>query len=213
MRVVKNSVHLPQPISLIITLVLIIGFAFFGPLEKTLGINIRIIYFHGAWVWVGLTAFAASALTSLTGLVTHRCMWLYQSRSLAITAVIFWLTYLPISMLLMKMNWGGFFFDEPRWKVPFTFAIIAILLQAGLLLINNIRLSSAANILFAVALFWSLNKASNILHPDSPIFESNSLSIQTFFVLLYLVTLLAAWQINTMIFKKFQNDLTVGGKA
>jgi hypothetical protein len=198
----KKPIRLPQPISLIVTLVLIIGLAFFGPLEKTLGINIRIVYFHGAWVWVGLTAFAASAVAGLVGLVTRRYKWHYQSRSLALTAVIFWLTYLPISMLLMQMNWGGFFFDEPRWKVPFTFAIIALLLQGGLHLINHSRITSAANILYAIALFYSLNQAANILHPDSPIFESNSLSIQVFFVLLYLLILLAAWQLNTLIFNK-----------
>ncbi|MHC1782090.1 MAG: hypothetical protein AB9891_04890 [Anaerolineaceae bacterium] len=204
--------RLPQPVSLIITLVFIIGFAFFGPLEKTLGINIRIVYFHGAWVWVGMTAFAVSALAGLVGLVTRLLKWHSLSHSLALTALLFWLTYLPISMMLMQMNWGGFFFDEPRWKVPFTFAIIALLLQAGLLLINNFRLSSAANFLYAVALFWSLNQAANILHPDSPIFESNSLSIQVFFVLLFLLTLLAGWQINSVIFKIISKTIEVGEK-
>jgi hypothetical protein len=198
----KSSLsHLPQPITLIGTFLLIGLFALFGPLEKTLGINIRIVYFHGAWVWVGLTAFGTAALAGLAACLFRQTAWHRLSRSLALTALIFWLTYLPISMLLMKLNWGGMFFDEPRWKVPFAFVVIALLLQGGLFLLEIDWISSATNFFFAAALFWSLNQAVNILHPDSPIFESNSISIKVFFVLLFLLTLLAGVQINSLLYR------------
>lgn len=197
---------LPQPVSLLITAGIIIIFAFFGPLEKTLGMNIRIVYFHGAWVWVGLTAFAMAALTGLIGVVGRLNLWHRLSNSFALTGLLFWITYLPISMLLMQLNWGGFFFDEPRWKVPFTFAIIAVLLQIGLRLINNHLLSSITNFFFAGALFWSLENAVNILHPDSPIFQSNSINIRVFFGLLLALCLFAGWQINGMIFQKISSS-------
>jgi hypothetical protein len=202
MNLIRAMRRLPQPVSLLITFGIIIVFAFFGPVEKTLGINIRIVYFHGAWVWVGLTAFAIAALAGLMGIISRLNLWHQLSNSFALTGLLFWITYLPISMLLMQLNWGGFFFDEPRWKVPFTFAIIAVLLQIGLRLINNNLLSSLANFLFAGALFWSLENAVNILHPDSPIFQSNSTNIRVFFGLLLALCLLAGWQINSLIFNK-----------
>lgn len=203
----SKNIHarLQQPLVLIISFVVIALLTCLGPLEKTLGINIRIVYFHGAWVWAALTVFAASGLAGLAALVIRRPFWPARSRSLALTGLLFWLTYLPVSLLVMQLNWGGFFFDEPRWKIPFTFAIIAILLQTGLHLFNQPVISSAANFLFAIALFWSLNRAVNILHPDSPIFESNSLSIQVFFVVLYLLILFSACQINSLILKKMQS--------
>jgi hypothetical protein len=210
---IKFPVRLPQPAGLVFTLLAVIFFTFFGPLEKTLGVNIRLVYLHGAWVWVGLAAFAAAAVAGLLGLVSRARLWHDYSRSLALTALIFWLTYLPISMLLMQINWGGFFFDEPRWRIPFTFAVIAVLLQSGLFLINHLMVSSIANLIFAAALFWSLNRVTSILHPDSPIFGSGSISIQVFFILLLFISLLAGWQINSLIFKKISRKHKVGEAA
>jgi hypothetical protein len=209
----KKSTARPwQPAGLICTLFVVGIFAFFGPVEKNLGVNIRLVYLHGAWVWAGLAAFAAAAIAGLTGLAARAKKWHDYSSSLALTALIFWLTYLPISMLLMQINWGGYFFDEPRWKTPFAFAVIAILLQGGLFLINHPPVSSAANLLFAAALFWSLNQAASILHPDSPIFSSGSASIQLFFILLLLLMLSAGWQLNSLILKILSSRPRVGEK-
>ncbi len=208
----KSPARRWQLAGLICTLLAVGIFAFFGPVEKKLGVNIRLVYLHGAWVWAGLVSFAAAAVAGLTGLAARAIKWHEYSQSLALTALIFWLTYLPISMLLMQINWGGYFFDEPRWKIPFAFAVIAILLQGGLLLINHPPVSSAANLLFAAALFWSLNQATSILHPDSPIFNSGSASIQLFFILLLLLTLSAGWQINSMILNLLSSRTGVGEK-
>jgi hypothetical protein len=183
---------------LAITLVALGLVARFGPLEKSLGTNIRLIYLHGAWVWTGMGAFALSALAGLAGLILRRSRWHTWSRALGYTGMTYWLTYLPMSLLMMQLNWGGFFFAEPRWKIPFSFAVIGLLLQAGLWLIRQPALTSVANLIFGIALLWSLRNIASVLHPDSPILTSDSNNIRLFFLLLLAFSVIAAAQIANL---------------
>jgi hypothetical protein len=103
--------------------------------------------------------------------------------------MIFWLTYLPLSLYVQQVNWGGIFWDEPRWRIPFMFGVAGLLLQIGLIMVGDLRILSLANILFGVALWWSLGGIQNVLHPDSPILQSNSVNIQVFFAALLVLSL------------------------
>ena len=125
-----------------------------------------------------------------------------EYRRLGRTGLIFWLTYLPMSLLVQMQNWGGIFWDEPRWRVPFTFGVVALLLQVGLWVINQPVITCAANLVFGIALWWQLGGITNILHPDSPIFGSNSGTIQVFFLVLLGLCLLAAGQIAWLIYRR-----------
>jgi hypothetical protein len=155
-----------------------------APLERTLGERARLVYFHGAWVWAGKIAFGAAAMCGLAGLIRRNAAWQRVSLALGRTGLIFWLTYLPLSLYIQQVNWGGIFWDEPRWRIPLMFGIAGLLLQIGLALMEDLRLVSAANLVFGVALWWFLGSAQNVLHPDSPIFQSNATDIQVFFIAL-----------------------------
>lgn len=184
-----------RPILLLVTIGVVGLVTAFSPIEKTLGVNLRIVMLHGAWVWTGMIAFGLAGLIGLTGLVTKKEWVNGWSRVWGWTGMIFWLTYLPMALVVMQMNWGGFFFDEPRWRVPFTFAVIGLLMHVGLILIDNLRLTSLLNLLFGMALWWSLRAAGNVLHPDSPIAQSGAVRIQIFFGLLLALVLFSAIQI------------------
>lgn len=164
---------------------------FLGPAERTLGANLRLVVLHGAWVWAGKAAFALAGLVGLAGLLLakRRPVLTHWSLALGRTGLAFWLTYLPMSLLVMQLNWGGFFFDEPRWRVPFTFGVVAVLLQAGLAVLRIDWLSCAANLAFGAALWAALGGAVNVLHPDSPIFGGDSARIQAFFLILLALSL------------------------
>ncbi len=164
---------------------------FFGPAERTLGANLRLITLHGAWVWAGKTVFALSGLVGLAGLILKpRRPWLAGwSLALGRTGLAFWLTYLPMSLLVMQLYWGGLFFAEPRWQVPFAFGVTAVLLQAGLSVMRIDWLTCAANLAFGSALWVALSSATNVLHPDSPIFSGGSVRIEFFFGILVLLSL------------------------
>lgn len=160
----------------------------FVPPEKNLGTVIRIIYFHGAWVWTGIALFCAAGITGLFALFARKDAAYPWSTAFGWAGLAYWLTYLPMSLWLMQVSWNGFFFDEPRWRVPFGFAVVGTLLQLGLLLIRKREATAVANALFAATLVYGLSSLTSILHPDSPISNSDSFLIKGLF---YLVTFLA----------------------
>jgi hypothetical protein len=176
------------------TLLVICVAALLGPEEKDLGANVRIVYLHGAWVLTAELVFAASALAGLLGLVARRDVFHTWSAALGRTGVLFWVTYLPLSLLAMQANWNGLFLSEPRFRLALTFAVVGVLLQAGLWMINRQWLTSLANLAFFIVLRVIFATAQNIMHPPpSPIFNSGNYIIIGFFVGLNLLAWLAAY--------------------
>ncbi len=169
-----------------------------SPLEQTLGWRARAVYFHGAWVWTGKVAFALAALAGLGALVwaKKRAAAANLSLTLGRTGLFFWLTYLPMSIWVQQINWGGVYWDEPRWRIPMAFGVAAILLQVALALFDLPILTGGANLIFGVALWLALATTQNVLHPDSPIFgPGGSLLIGIFFLLLIGLSLLFMVQV------------------
>ncbi|NTV36748.1 MAG: hypothetical protein HGA53_07330 [Anaerolineaceae bacterium] len=173
-----------------------------SPQDKTLGSGTALVLLHGAWVWTGLFAFFAAALLGLSGIVSGNSRIHQLSKSSGVTALIFWLTYLPMSLLVMKANWSGLFFAEPRWKIPFAFAIIALLLQSGLAIINKPAVTSGGNLVYGISLFYLLSRAETILHPDSPVF-SGSKNIQQIFILNLVLCLILAILACSWLYRRF----------
>ncbi len=166
----------------------------FAPLEKTLGANARLVYLHGAWVWTAIAGFIIAGLAGLMGLLTRQTRWDDWAMAWQRTGLSFWLTFLPMSLYVMQANWNGLYLDEPRFRVPLNLAILGLLIHVGLTLLQKPKWSSLLILLFAVYLVGTMQQAESILHPDSPIFNSNNRSIQAFFVGLLILLLLAAWQ-------------------
>jgi hypothetical protein len=187
--------QLKSPLILFFATILLIAFiALFGPEDKALGANVRIVYLHGAWV---LTAEVLFALAGASGFMTtvRPRPWLDNlSAALGRAGTVFWVTYLPLSLLAMQANWNGLFLAEPRFRLALTFAVVAVLMQLGLWLVGKPAYTSAANSLFAITLFYAFSRASNVMHPPpSPIFNSGNYAIIGFFVGLNLLTWLAAF--------------------
>ena len=179
-------------IGLLISLLAIAGLTLIGPAEETLGTNVRVVYLHGVWVWAAMAAFTLAALVGLAGLITRRRSLNLWSRALGRTGLIFWLTYLPISLWAMQTNWNGLFLAEPRWKLAAVFALGGLIIQVGLTLMEDPHWASIANLLYWLALMFSLQTTEKVLHPGSPIFSSDSLLIKVYFSVLLLLTLIAA---------------------
>lgn len=177
-----------------ITVIVIALLALFGPEEKSLGANVRIVYLHGAWVLSAEVAFVAAALAGLIAFIIKRDAFHQWSAALGRTGIIFWVTYLPLSLWAMQTNWNGLFLSEPRFRLAVIFAVTGILLQVGLWLINISWLTSVANIIFIVVLRVVFASANNVMHPPpSPIFNSGNYVIIGFFLVLILLTLVAAY--------------------
>ncbi|MGB7094065.1 MAG: hypothetical protein WBD62_05390 [Anaerolineales bacterium] len=166
-----------------------------GPAEKSLGTNVRVVYLHGAWVWAALICIIAAAAVGLVGLITRRKAAHYWSLALGRTGLVFWITYLPLSLWAMQTNWNGLFLSEPRWRVAMIFAIGGLILQIGITLLENPAWASALNLVYVVILVYVLQTTDQVMHPGSPIFGSGVWRIQIYFLLLLVLTLLAAWQL------------------
>ncbi|HEY3313379.1 MAG TPA: hypothetical protein VGK00_17185 [Anaerolineales bacterium] len=174
----------------------------FGPEDKALGANVRIVYLHGAWVLTAELAFVAAAITGALGLLGPRVAVLASlkpsllnwSEALGRTGIVFWVTYLPLSLWAMESNWNGLFLAEPRFRLAVTFAVVGVLVQVGLWIIGNKMLIAAANIAYIIVLRVVFASAANIMHPPpSPIFNSGNYAIIGFFVGLNLLSWLAAY--------------------
>ena len=192
----KNLSGLKSPLSLFVLLLLVVAlFTALGPAEKSLGTNVRVVYLHGAWVWSALTAIFAAGVVGLIGLILRGPRLHAWSRALGRTGLFFWITYLPLSMWAMQTNWNGLFLAEPRWRLAVVFAIGGLVLQIGLSLVENPAWASACNLLYAVLLWLALQSTDQVMHPSSPVLNSDAWRIQVFFGGLLLLTLLVAWQV------------------
>ncbi|GAB4547979.1 MAG: hypothetical protein Fur002_24510 [Anaerolineales bacterium] len=184
-----------------LTLAVILLLAFLGPEEKSLGANVRIVYLHGAWVLAAEAAFAAAALVGLAGLLARKDSLHRWSAALGRTGIVFWLTYLPLSLFAMQANWNGLFLAEPRFRLAMIFAVTGVLLQLGLWMFNIGWLTSLGNIAYILALRISFASASNIMHPPpSPIFNSGLWNIIAFFISLNLLAWVAAYFLTRWFF-------------
>ena len=182
------------------------------PPEQTLGANIRLIYLHGAWVWTAKVVFGLAAVAGLVGIVapylgvrrrsffefrlippTRR--WITWSLALGRTGLLYWLIYLPLALWVMWVTWGGFYFDEPRWRVSLMLGIVALLLQVALYLLDSPTIIAIANWLFGLTLWILLDTTPVEMHPVSPIFSSDSTMIQVIFLALTGLVLLLAAQV------------------
>ncbi|MEN8173319.1 MAG: hypothetical protein ABFS03_10620 [Chloroflexota bacterium] len=184
--------------ALLLSLVFVItaiALAFISPAEATLGVNARIVYLHGAWVWAALIGFIAAGLAGAAGLLTRREKLGLGSRALARSGLVFWITYLPISLWAMQTNWNGLFLAEPRWRIALIFAVGGTLLQIGLTLIEKPIWDSLINPIFVLALFGVLQTTEKVLHPPSPMLDSQAWRIQTFFAGQTLFLTLAVFQL------------------
>ncbi|HLC05783.1 MAG TPA: hypothetical protein VJK02_22325 [Anaerolineales bacterium] len=188
----RRTTRLPILIALVGLIALLVAF---GPPERSLGVHVRVVYLHGAWVWTALVGFAAAAAAGAVGLAFRRRPLQMWSGSFARAAMVFWVTYLPISLVAMQANWNGLFLDEPRWRIGLDFAIVAVLLQAGLHALGRPAWASALNIVFFGALVLALVNAQQVMHPASPIISSPSSEIRAYFAVLVGLCMLTGWQL------------------
>ena len=107
----------------IILLAVIAAVTTLGPSEQSLGVNVRLVYLHGAWVWTSLIAFALAAISGIVGLVSKRRELNLWSLTAGRVGLLFWLSYIPLSLWTMQANWNGLYLAEPRFKVAIDFAV------------------------------------------------------------------------------------------
>lgn len=184
-----------SPLVLFFIMVIVIALlAFLGPEEKSLGSNVRIVYLHGAWVMTAELTFIAAGIVGLIGLISRQSAFHRWSAALGRTGILFWVTYLPLSLWAMQANWNGLFLAEPRFRLAVIFAVTGVLLQLGLWFVNIEWVTSLSNVLFILLLRLAFASAEDVMHPPpSPIFSSGNYAIIGFFLALIGLSLVASY--------------------
>jgi hypothetical protein len=198
----RGFFRLPGWLWLLLTLAAIAVFTAFSPLEKTLGVNARIVYLHGAWVWAALAGLLGAGLVGLLGLLLRRERLHAWSLALGRAGLLMWVLFLPQSLYVMQANWNGLFLDEPRFRIPLNLAVVGLLLQIGLAFFPVGGWTSLGNLAFAVVVVVVMSSVQAILHPDSPIFTSGERQIQVFFVVLLILLLALVFQVARLWLKR-----------
>jgi hypothetical protein len=188
-----------------ITLLAIVAITAVGPAEKSLGANVRIVYLHGVWVWTALASFLAAGIVGLIGLIARRRTLQSWSLALGRSGLLFWITYLPISMWAMQTNWNGMFLAEPRFRVAVIFVIGGLMMQIGVAIAGNLSWAAIANVIYILVLLWVLRATPNVMHPPSPILSSDAWRIQLYFFGLLFLALLLGWQIARLFYLADKN--------
>lgn len=158
-----------------------------APAEARLGNLVKLVYLHGALVWVGLVTFSVAGGLGLVALVVRRRFWYHGTQAAGIAALILWIAYSISAMLVTGLTWGQVF----AWNEPRVRATVLILVAAGLLaivarLVNNRDFSAGVNVVMGIVPWIVVRQADAIRHPVNPIGGSGSTAIQVYYLLIVL---------------------------
>ncbi len=158
-----------------------------APAEARLGNVVKLVYVHGALVWVGLLTFSAAGLLGLVALVARRPIWYRGTRATGLAALLVWIVYAISAMAVTGLTWGQVIaWNEPRVQASGLILIAAALLAVVVRVVNQRDFTALVNVALSVVVWIVVRRADVIRHPVNPIGESGSTAIQTYYLLIVL---------------------------
>lgn len=165
-----------------------------SPQDVTLGPIVKLVYAHLAIAWAALALFAFTGIFGALHLITGRSAFGEWAAGTQLAAIAFWLTYIPTSMFVAWLAWGGVNWSEPRLELAFRNAIIVVVAVVAARLAAGLKATSAVSVVLGVAVFELWSTRSNQLHPGNSVGASGSLEIKLFSLAILVVALIAAAQ-------------------
>jgi hypothetical protein len=184
-------------INFIIVLILFllgIIITYFSPSEVILESLAKVVYLHGALIWVGLILFLIIGITSSLNLFLNKSYEKYLI-SLQEVVTIFWISSTVLGFVVAYLSWGGILWVEPRLLSSIMVSIISIIIYY---INSEAKKESLKNILYILQLlvvYTLIIISSRIFHPENSILESD-LNIQISFISLIIIFLFLALQIS-----------------
>jgi hypothetical protein len=170
-----------------------------APAEVRLGNLVKLVYVHGALVWVGLLTFSLAGGLGLVALVVRRPTWYRGTRAAGVAALIVWILYAISAMIVTGLTWGQVIaWNEPRVQASGLILLAALVLAVVVRLVNQSDFTAGVNLVMGIVPWIVTRQAEVIRHPVNPIGESGSAAIQGFFLLIVLTVaglaaILVAW--------------------
>jgi hypothetical protein len=174
-----------------VTAALVIWFA---PEEQTLGGGIRSVYVHVALIWAGMASLAVAGLLGLAVFVGANERLARWMDKIGWVGLAFYAAGVGMSILASKVNWGNVFWQEPRMRVALNMLAMIIIIEIASSWLPWSRLRGLLHAGLVVILAWSTLAAPLVLHPQNPISNSSSTTIQlTFLTLFALCAIAIVW--------------------
>ena len=165
----------------------------FAPEEQTLGTGIRSVYVHVALTWTALLGLISAGLLGLVLAIFSKPSWLSTVSTITWVAITLFTAGLVMSFVAAGINWGGFFWEEPRTNSAIQILVAALVVQGVNRFSISYRLKGILYFLLVIFMFWSILSIPDVLHPGDAARTSPPAIRFTFFSLFALFSLAAGW--------------------
>lgn len=158
-----------------------------APAETRLGNLVKLVYVHGALVWIGLFSFSLAGGLGLVALIVRRPPWYRGTESAGLSALILWVVYVVSAMAVTRLTWGQLIaWNEPRVRATGLILVAAVVLFVVARLVAHPVFTAATNVLMGIVPWVVVRQADAIRHPVDPIGGSGSAAIQGYYWLIVL---------------------------
>lgn len=151
------------------------------PPEDTIGGRIRLVYAHGAGIWVGMLLYNLAALAALVSLVRRR--WSQWGFAVDLVGTAFWVVSDLLALVSMKVVWGGLFLAEPRLVTAAKIVTLSLAVHVLCWAINAVPARALLVVGRTLAAWWWVATTELVMHPDRPVLRAD-LSMQVPFAVL-----------------------------
>jgi hypothetical protein len=168
-------------------LMLLVVWVLLAPAEARLGNLVKVVYIHGALVWVGLGAFSLAGALGLAALILRRALWYRGTRAAGTAALILWIVYVLSAMVVTGLTWGQIVaWNEPRVRASGLILVAAVVLALVVRLVDHRDFWALVHLAMGIVPWLVVRQAGAIRHPVDPIGGSGSTAIQGFYALIVL---------------------------
>jgi hypothetical protein len=175
------------PLATLALIALLAVWLWLAPSEARLGSVIKVVYVHGALVWVGLLTFSLAGVLGLIALLARRAVWYHGTEAAGLAALLVWIVYVVSSMAVTGLAWGQLVaWKEPRVRVTGLILLASVAIFVVSRIVNQRDFTAVANLAMGIVPWVAVNRVEAIRHPVDAIGSSGSTAIQGYYLLIVL---------------------------
>jgi hypothetical protein len=200
------------PLAALALIALLAVWLWLAPSEARLGSVIKVVYVHGALVWVGLLIFSLAGVLGLIALLARRAVWYRGTEAAGLAALLVWTAYVVSSMAVTGLTWGQLVaWNEPRVRVTGLILLASVAIFVVSQLVNQRDLTAVANLAMGIVPWVVVHRAEAIRHPVDAIGSSGSTAIQGYYLLIVLTIAALAFTLVAWLWAGIELRTASGG--
>ena len=200
------------PLAALALIALLALWLWLAPSEARLGSVIKVVYVHGALVWVGLLTFSLAGLLGLVALLARRAVWYQGTEAAGLAALLVWIAYVISSMAVTGLAWGQLVaWNEPRVRVTGLILLASAAIYVVSRIVNQRDFTAVANLAMGIVPWVAVNRVEAIRHPVDAIGSSGSTAIQGYYLLIVLTVAALACALVAWLWARIELRAASGG--